>query len=111
MLANCDAFEQFPPRFFVPLFIAARSARLGPRPAGPAAGRAPLSPLAFGPLLNPTHRRRSDPRWIQPMLDSSAIRHDITRAASPAGMQRTERRRRPLAGRLHRSGAARVANA
>src|SRR6185437_14628800 len=25
VLTNCDAFEQFPPRFFVPLFILARS--------------------------------------------------------------------------------------
>ena len=25
VLTNCDAFEQFPPRFFVPLFVAARS--------------------------------------------------------------------------------------
>jgi pimeloyl-ACP methyl ester carboxylesterase len=89
VLTNCDAFEQFPPRFFVPLFIAARS-----RGAVWALGQQVRlravrhSPLAFGPLLNRPIDAGLTRSWIQPMLDSSAIRHDITRFTR--GMQRTE---------------------
>jgi pimeloyl-ACP methyl ester carboxylesterase len=89
VLTNCDAFEQFPPRFFVPLFIAARSRAtvwaLGQQVRLRAVRH---SPLAFGPLLNRPIDAGLTRSWIQPMLDSSAIRHDITRFTR--GMQRTE---------------------
>ena len=53
VLTNCDAFEQFPPRFFVPLFLAARSRAaiwfVGQQTRLRAARH---SPLAFGPLLS-----------------------------------------------------------
>jgi len=89
VLTNCDAFEQFPPRFFVPLFILARS-RLAVWPvAQPPRLRAVRhSPLAFGPLLNRPRPASLTRGWIQPLLDSAAIRRDVTRFAR--AMQRTE---------------------
>jgi len=89
VLTNCDAFEQFPPRFFVPLFLLARS-----RPAvWTLAQQTRLravrhSPLGFGPLLNRPRPATLTRGWIQPLLDSAAIRRDVTRFAR--GMQRTE---------------------
>jgi pimeloyl-ACP methyl ester carboxylesterase len=89
VLTNCDAFEQFPPRFFVPLFLLARS-----RPAvWTLAHQTRLravrhSPLGFGPLLNRPRPATLTRGWIQPLLDSAAIRRDVTRFAR--GMQRTE---------------------
>src|SRR5215813_4785368 len=76
VLTNCDAFEQFPPRFFVPLFLLARS-----RPAvWTLAQQTRLravrhSPLGFGPLLNRLRPATLTRGWIQPLLDSAAIRH------------------------------------
>jgi pimeloyl-ACP methyl ester carboxylesterase len=89
VLTNCDAFERFPPRFFVPLFIAARS-----RAAVWAIGQQTRlravrhSPLAFGSLLNRPIAADLTRGWVQPMLDSAAVRRDITRFAR--GIQRTE---------------------
>jgi len=89
VLTNCDAFEQFPPRFFVPLFILARS-----RPAVWAVAQQTRlravrhSPLGFGPLLNRPRPASLTRAWIQPLLDSAAIRRDVTRFAR--GMRRTE---------------------
>ena len=89
VLTNCDAFDQFPPRALVPLFVLARY-RSAIR-----AFRAPMriravrdSFLGFGPLLNhpiPTELTR---QWVQPLLDLPAIRTDIARFAR--GLQRTE---------------------
>src|SRR5262249_56821628 len=45
-------------------------------------------PLAFGPLLNRPRPASLTRGWIQPLLDSAAIRHDVTRFAR--AMQRTE---------------------
>jgi pimeloyl-ACP methyl ester carboxylesterase len=89
VLTNCDAFEQFPPRFFVPLFVAARSRAAVWLVAQQTRLRALRhSPLAFGSLLN----RPIDPDltrgWIQPVLDSADVRRDVTRFAR--GIQRTE---------------------
>jgi pimeloyl-ACP methyl ester carboxylesterase len=89
VLTNCDAFEQFPPRYFVPPFILARSRLAVWTLAQQTRLRAIRhSPLAFGPLLSrprPTSLTRG---WIQPLLDSAAIRRDVTRFAR--GMHRTE---------------------
>jgi pimeloyl-ACP methyl ester carboxylesterase len=89
VLANCDGFEQFPPRFFVPLFTLARY-RLA---VWTIAQQTRLrgvrhSPLGFGPLLNRPRPASLTRGWIQPLLDSAAIRRDVTRFAR--GMQRTE---------------------
>jgi pimeloyl-ACP methyl ester carboxylesterase len=89
VLTNCDAFEQFPPRFFVPLFALARS-----RPAvWTLAQQTRLrllrhSPLGFGPLLNRPRRAQLTRGWVQPLLDSPATRRDVTRFAR--GMRRGE---------------------
>jgi len=89
VLTNCDAFEQFPPRFFVPLFILARSRLAVWTLAQQTRLRAVRhSPLGFGPLLNRPRPASLTRGWIQPLLDSAAIRRDVTRFAR--GMQRTE---------------------
>jgi pimeloyl-ACP methyl ester carboxylesterase len=89
VLTNCDAFEQFPPRFFVPLFILARSRLAVWAVAQQTRLRAVRhSPLGFGPLLNRPRPARLTRGWIQPLLDSAAIRRDVTRFAR--GLQRTE---------------------
>ena len=89
VLTNCDAFEQFPPKFFVPLFTVARS-----RAAVWAIGQQTRlravrhSPLAFGALLNRPVPADLTRGWVQPILDSAAVRRDVTRFAR--GMRRTE---------------------
>ncbi len=89
VLTNCDGFEQFPPRFFVPLFTLARSRLAVWMLAQQTRMRAIRhSPLGFGPLLNHPRSGSLTRGWIQPLLDSAAIRHDVTRFAR--GMQRTE---------------------
>ena len=89
VLTNCDAFEQFPPRFFVPLFILARSRLAVWTVAQQTRLRAVRhSPLAFGPLLNRPRPASLTRGWIQPLLGSAAIRRDVTRFAR--AMQRTE---------------------
>jgi len=89
VLTNCDAFEHFPPRFFVPLFIAARS-RVGlwllAQTVRPRALR--HSPFGFGQLLNDPRPAELTRRWVQPMLDDAAIRRDINRFTR--GMTRKE---------------------
>jgi pimeloyl-ACP methyl ester carboxylesterase len=88
-LTNCDAFETFPPRFFLPLFIAARF-----RPAVWAVVQTTRlrllrhSPFAFGPLLRRPRSSSLTRGWVQPALDDPAIRRDITRFAR--GMRRDE---------------------
>jgi pimeloyl-ACP methyl ester carboxylesterase len=89
VLTNCDAFEQFPPRFFVPLFILARSRLAVWTLAQQTRLRAVRhSPLGFGPLLNRPRPAALTRGWIQPLLDSAAIRHDLTRFAR--GLRGTE---------------------
>jgi pimeloyl-ACP methyl ester carboxylesterase len=89
VLTNCDAFEQFPPRFFVPLFMLARSRTAVWAIAQQTRLRVVRhSPLGFGPLLNHPLSTSLTRGWIQPLVDSAAIRRDATRFAR--GMQRTE---------------------
>ena len=89
VLTNCDAFEQFPPRTLVPLFILARS-RLAVWTVGQLTRLRAVrhSPLGFGPLLNRPRSASLTRGWIQPLLDSAAIRRDVTRFAR--GLKRTE---------------------
>jgi pimeloyl-ACP methyl ester carboxylesterase len=89
VFTNCDAFEQFPPRFFVPLFVLARS-----RSAVWTVGQLTRvtavrhSPFGFGPLLNHPISLTLTRGWIQPILDSADIRRDVARFAR--AMKRTE---------------------
>ena len=89
VLTNCDAFEQFPPRFFVPLFVLTRyRAAVWALAQQTRLRSVRHSALGFGSLLNrplPDSLTRS---WIQPIIDSRAIRHDVTRFAR--AMQRNE---------------------
>jgi pimeloyl-ACP methyl ester carboxylesterase len=89
VLTNCDAFESFPPRMFVPLFVLARSRAAVWTIAQPMRLR-PLrhSALGFGPLLNRPRSGRLTRGWVQPLLDSKAVRRDVTRFAR--AMKRTE---------------------
>jgi len=89
VLTNCDAFEQFPPRSLVPLFILARS-RLAVWTIAQLTRLRVVrhSPLGFGPLLNSPRSASLTRGWIQPVLDSATIRRDVTRFAR--GMRRTE---------------------
>jgi pimeloyl-ACP methyl ester carboxylesterase len=89
VLTNCDAFEQFPPRYFGPLFTLARSPLAVWLLAQQTRLRAVRhSPLGFGPLLSRPRPPGLTRGWIQPLLDSAAIRHDLTRFAR--GLQGTE---------------------
>src|SRR5690348_412214 len=82
VLTNCDAFEQFPPRFFVPLFALARSRLAVWTVAQQTRLRAVRhSPLAFGPLLNRPLAAGLTRGWIRPLLDSPAIRRAVARVA------------------------------
>ena len=82
VLTNCDAFEQFPPRFFVPLFTLARFRvvvwAIGQHTRLRAVRH---SPLGFGPLLNHPLPATLTRGWIQPLLDSATTRRDVTRFA------------------------------
>jgi pimeloyl-ACP methyl ester carboxylesterase len=89
VLTNCDGFEQFPPRYFGPLFSLARSGLAVWTLAQLTRLRAIRhSPLGFGPLLNHPLSASLTRGWIQPVLESAAIRRDVTRFAR--GMQHTE---------------------
>jgi pimeloyl-ACP methyl ester carboxylesterase len=82
VLTNCDAFDVFPPKFFVPLFVAARY-----RAAVWAVVQTTRlrllrhSVAAFGPLLRRPRSPELTRGWVQPALDERAIRRDITRFA------------------------------
>jgi pimeloyl-ACP methyl ester carboxylesterase len=89
VLTNCDAFEKFPPTFFVPLFTAARARAAVWAVAQNTRLRAIRhSPLAFGPLISRPRSATLTRGWMQPALDDPAIRHDISRFAR--GLERTE---------------------
>jgi pimeloyl-ACP methyl ester carboxylesterase len=82
VLTNCDAFENFPPKVFLPLFLAAK------RPAITAALLAPMrlravrhSPLAYGMLLRRPRDADLTRGWVTPAMTDGRIRHDIARFA------------------------------
>jgi pimeloyl-ACP methyl ester carboxylesterase len=82
VLTNCDAFDNFPPKAFVPLFLAAQ------RPTLTRVLLAPMrlrllrhSPLAFGLLLRRPRDADLTRHWITPALTDRRIRQDIARFA------------------------------
>jgi len=89
VLTNCDAFEHFPPAFFVPLFLMVRS-RAAVWFIGQNTRLRALrhSPLAFGPLLRRPRAAALTRGWVDPLLTSRAIRADIVRLAK--GFDRKE---------------------
>jgi pimeloyl-ACP methyl ester carboxylesterase len=82
VLTNCDAFENFPPKAFAPLFAATK------RPWLTAVLLAPMrlrllrhSPLAYGMLLRRPIDADLTRGWIMPALADRRIREDIARFA------------------------------
>jgi pimeloyl-ACP methyl ester carboxylesterase len=76
VLTNCDCFEVFPPKEFVPMVRAARvpgALFAAVQPMRAAAAR--RSPLAYGWLAHDIPDEVTG-AWIQPFLDDSAIRRD-----------------------------------
>ena len=89
VLTNCDAFENFPPKFFIPLFKLARyraAVWVIVQTTRPRVLR--HSPLAFGQLLRRPRNGSITRGWVQPALSNSQIRRDITRFAR--GVTRSE---------------------
>jgi len=82
VLTNCDAFENFPPKAFVPLFHIAKHPLLTKAMLAPTRLRAIRhSPLAYGLLLRAPRDAEMTRRWIAPSLGDRAIRDDIARFA------------------------------
>ena len=82
VLTNCDAFENFPPKAFVPLFHIAKHPLLTKAMLAPTRLRAIRhSPLAYGLLLRAPRDAELTRRWIAPSLGDRAIRDDIARFA------------------------------
>ena len=82
VLTNCDAFENFPPRFFLPLFLAARRTWLTRLLMAPMRLRALRhSPLGYGTLLRKPRDAALTHGWVAPAMGDAAIRRDIARFA------------------------------
>ena len=82
VLTNCDAFENFPPKAFVPLFVAAKRPRLTAVLLAPMRLR-PVrsSPLAFGMLTRRPLDADLTRHWVTPAMNDRRIRQDIARFA------------------------------
>ena len=82
VLTNCDAFEHFPPKAFVPLFLAAKRPTLTRLLLAPMRWRLVRhSPLAFGLLLRRPRDAVLTRRWLAPAISDGRIRQDIARFA------------------------------
>jgi pimeloyl-ACP methyl ester carboxylesterase len=103
VLTNCDAFENFPPALFVPLFKLARHrAAVWTILQTTRLGLLRHSPLAFGQLLRRPRSQTLTRGWVQPALGDRRIRVDIVarsvRPSNPTGVGHS----RPLVHRRHR---------
>ena len=82
VLTNCDAFENFPPKMFVPLFVAAKRTWLTNFLLAPMRLRFMRhSPMAYGLLLRRPRDGALTRRWVTPAMTDPAIRGDIARFA------------------------------
>jgi pimeloyl-ACP methyl ester carboxylesterase len=82
VLTNCDAFENFPPTMFVPLFGAAKHPWLTSALLAPMRVRALRhSPLGFGLVMRRPRDAELTRRWVTPALTDRRIRADIARFA------------------------------
>ncbi len=82
VLTNCDAFENFPPTMFLPLFLAARHPRITAMLLAPMRLRALRhSPLGFGLVMRPPRDAQLTRHWLTPALTDRRIRIDIARFA------------------------------
>ncbi len=82
VLTNCDAFENFPPKVFLPLFLAAKRPLLTRLLLAPMRLRLLRhSPLAFGLLLRPPRDPDLTRNWVTPAMTDRRIRQDIASLA------------------------------
>jgi len=82
VLTNCDAFENFPPKAFVPLFAAARHPWLTALLLTQTRLRLVRhSPMAYGLLMRRPRPRELTRAWIDPAVTDGRIRGDIARFA------------------------------
>jgi len=82
VLTNCDAFENFPPAMFLPLFVAARHPVLTSVLLAPMRVRALRhSPLGFGLVMRRPRDAELTRHWVTPALTDRRIRADIARFA------------------------------
>ncbi len=82
VLTNCDAFENFPPKMFVPLFVAAKRPWLTKLLLAPMRLRFMRhSPMAYGLLLRRPRDAELTRHWVTPAMTDPAIRSDIARFA------------------------------
>jgi pimeloyl-ACP methyl ester carboxylesterase len=82
VLTNCDAFENFPPKAFVALFLAAKRPWLTRLLLAPMRLRVLRhSPLGFGLLLRRPRDAELTRHWVTPAMADARIRHDIARFA------------------------------
>lgn len=82
VLTNCDAFENFPPPLFVPLFQAAKHPWLTRLLMAPMRLRVIRhSFLGYGLLLRRPRDAQLTRHWITAALTDGRIRHDIARFA------------------------------
>jgi pimeloyl-ACP methyl ester carboxylesterase len=80
VLTSCDAFENFPPRFFRIVFAPARLPGALPILLGGLRIR-PLRrlPIAYGWLSNEAIEQQAEDSYVQPALTRSEIRRDLRR--------------------------------
>ncbi|MBM4246587.1 MAG: alpha/beta hydrolase [Deltaproteobacteria bacterium] len=80
ILTSCDAFDNFPPKFFAPLAVAARSRALPWTIVQ--AMRAPLlarAPLAYGWLAKRPLDEELLRSFTRPAIESAAVRRDLAK--------------------------------
>lgn len=80
VLTNCDGFDVFPPRWFVPLFrIGRRRSLLWLLLQQTRLRMVRHSPFGYGRLLNRPRDAALTRRWVGPALDHAGVRRDINR--------------------------------
>lgn len=80
VLTNCDAFDNFPPKVFLPLFFAVRHPWLTRLLLAPMRWRLVRhSPLAYGLLMRRPRDAELTRRWVTPAMTDARIREDIAR--------------------------------
>ena len=105
VLTNCDAFENFPPWFFLPLFLAAKRTWLTRILLAPMRLRALRhSPLGYGTLLRkPRDAVLYAQAWVAPAMGDAVIRREH-RPLRPPARSSCAARRDAVVGRVRPTG-------